>query len=163
MKVKDIGWFLYSTQPKELPPPTLIYKFVKKNKLMEYRMLEKTVRSLNPNSSPLQEYGPQVLANICLFHYSKKQPIFCGKEIIVTGFFILTSTDLSFIGSSSTCQRPSGLVYVLILMKLFPCLFLPSPRSLWLFYMIQFPDHSTFRSPSLDVFVNMSLKCRIHS
>lgn len=117
-------------------------------------MLEKTVRSLNPNSSPLQEYGPQVLANICLFHHSKKQPIFCGEEVIVTGFFILTSsTDLSFIGSSSTCQRPSGLVYILILMKLFPYLFPSSPRSLWLFYMIQFPDDPTFQSPSLDVFV----------
>lgn len=87
MKVKDIGWFLYSTWPKELPPPTLIYKFVKKNKLMEYRMLEKTVRSLNPNSSPLQEYGPQVLANICLFHYFFKKSIFCGKEVLLVSLF----------------------------------------------------------------------------
>ena len=95
MKVKDIVWFPYSTWPKKLPQPNLIYKFIKKNRLMEYRMLEKTVRSLSPKSSPLQEYGPQVLANICSFHYFKKQSIFCGKEIIFIDFFLKVNPTLA--------------------------------------------------------------------
>lgn len=57
-------------------------------------MLEETIRSLSPNSSPLQEYGPQVLANICPVHSFKRQSIFCGKEVIVIDFFLKVNPTL---------------------------------------------------------------------
>lgn len=57
-------------------------------------MSKETVRSLSSNFSPLQEYGPQVLENICPVHYFKKQSIFCGKEVIVIDFFLKVNTTL---------------------------------------------------------------------
>lgn len=57
-------------------------------------MLEEIVRSLSPSSFPLQEYGPQVLANICPDHYVRKQSIFCGKEVIVIDFFLKVNPTL---------------------------------------------------------------------
>lgn len=136
---------------------------------MECRILEEIIRSLSPTSSSLQRKWStrhsQIFIQVTILK-GNSIFFFVGEQTLLASFskqtqhcFLATSS----IGNCSNCYRPSELVKVPLLVKFFSCFPMPHLRSLQFFFMIWFPDPSTFSSPFLEIFVNVSFKCGIQN